>query len=329
MNSEKEVLIEVITGESVPSTPNTQQQPRQKLNPALLQMNSIFPDPNHSSTPLIEMDPATPREDDHAISPKHRARVTTGDSARLEPNRLTHSGSRHSLSKLVSQNKRRVAREQQATPADSAHGEVQHMEHDLLQLLDQFNSGKLRAFDTDYSLDQMESIRDQQEALARKHFELGAQLDLHPPLSDDGLKTATDNMAQLISSLEKLSSSIGQLSCLDRMSATETDSVRVPSDATLVRQSIAEVPAEMSRESSLETTRVSSRKSSIGHVTGGSRRGSNRIKDGKQGRSFFIETPPQSDSETATQLSDSQTISVNLSQTLSTAPHCWQQIRPI
>jgi len=266
----------------------------------------------------MEMDSTTPRQDDHATSPKHRARVTTGDSARLEPNRLTHSGSRHSLSKLVSQNKRRVAREQQATPAESSHGEVQHMEHDLLQLLDQFNSGKLRAFDTDYSLDQMESIRDQQEALARKHFELGAQLDLHPPLSDDGLKTATDNMAQLISSLEKLSSSIGQLSCLDRMSATETDSVRVPSDATLVRQSIAE-GSEMSRESSLETTRVSSRKSSIGHITTATSRRGSRLKEGKQGRSFFIETPPQSDSETATQLSDSQTISVNLSQTLSVA----------
>ena len=37
--------------------------------------------------------------------------------------------------------------------------------------------------------------------LARKHFELGAQQDLHPLLSDDGLKLASENMSQLITGL--------------------------------------------------------------------------------------------------------------------------------
>ncbi len=37
--------------------------------------------------------------------------------------------------------------------------------------------------------------------IARLHFELGAQQDLHPQLSDDGLKLARENMSQLISSL--------------------------------------------------------------------------------------------------------------------------------
>ena len=76
---------------------------------------------------------------------------------------MAHSGSRHSLSKLLSQNKRRVTRGQRAAHHDPpGHGQAEHMEHSLLKLLDQFNSGKLRAFDSAYSLDQMESIRDQQ-----------------------------------------------------------------------------------------------------------------------------------------------------------------------
>ena len=62
---------------------------------------------------------------------------------------------------------------------------------------------------------------------------MGAQQDLHlsSPLSDDGLKMATENMAQLITSLEKLSDSIGQLSCLDRMSAAENQTSRRQSAA--------------------------------------------------------------------------------------------------
>jgi hypothetical protein len=39
--------------------------------------------------------------------------------------------------------------------------------------------------------------------LARKHFELRAQQDLHPLLSEEGLAMASENMDQLISSLGK------------------------------------------------------------------------------------------------------------------------------
>ena len=91
------------------------------------------------------------------------------------------------------------------------------MEHSLLKLLNEFNSGQLRAFDSAYSLDEMESVRDKQEAIARKHFELGAAQDLHPPLSDEGLAMGSQNMTMLMDSLEELSQAIGQLSCLDRM----------------------------------------------------------------------------------------------------------------
>jgi len=141
---------------------------------------------------------------------------------------LPHSGSRHSLasrSVMVSQEKKEEKKERErrkeARKAKSAqlpaHGEVQKMEHSLLKLLNEFNSGQLRAFDSVYSLEQMESVRNQQEAIARKHFELGAAQDLHPPLSDEGLAMAGENMERLMGSLEELSLAIGQLSCLDRM----------------------------------------------------------------------------------------------------------------
>ena len=96
------------------------------------------------------------------------------------------------------------------------------MEKELLSLLDDFNSGKLRAFgkyiscaikllmesaiDFDEgacftlisfsnllfigqgcSMEQMEGIRDQQESLARLHFELTTKQDLTTQMSEDGM----------------------------------------------------------------------------------------------------------------------------------------------
>ena len=64
--------------------------------------------------------------------------------------------------------------------------EVQEMETVLLKLLDDFNSGKLRAFGQGCSMEQMSAIRDQQESLAKLHFELGARQDPSAPLSEEG-----------------------------------------------------------------------------------------------------------------------------------------------
>ena len=132
---------------------------------------------------------------------------------------LPHSESRQSLQSRHNHSqpasRARQVRRQKAAQLP-AHGEVQRMEHSLLKLLDQFNCGQLRAFDTTM-LVQMETVRDQQEAIARRHFELGAEQDLHPPLSDDGLAMASENMSQLMGSLETLSLAIGQLSSLDRL----------------------------------------------------------------------------------------------------------------
>ena len=85
------------------------------------------------------------------------------------------------------------------------------MEKGLLKLLDDFNSGKLRAFGQGCSMEQMERIRDQQESLARLHFELGARQDISTPLSEDGLRASNENTEKLMERLERLSDSIGQL----------------------------------------------------------------------------------------------------------------------
>ena len=143
----------------------------------------------------------------------------------------------HRSQEQKSQEKKEREKRKEARKAKSAqlpaHGEVQKMEASLLKLLNDFNSGQLRAFDSAYSLEEMESVRDKQEAIARyrvhvytqcehktgfrKHFELGAAQDLHQPLSDEGLAMNRDNMERLMGNLEELSVAIGQLSCLDRM----------------------------------------------------------------------------------------------------------------
>ena len=60
-------------------------------------------------------------------------------------------------------------------------------------------------------MEQMSSIRDQQESLAKLHFDIGAKQDALAPLSEEGLRTANDNMDKLMGRLEKLSVAIGQL----------------------------------------------------------------------------------------------------------------------
>ena len=172
-------------------------------------------------------------------------------------------GSRHSLasrSLTVTQEKKEREKRKEARKAKSAqlpaHGEVQKMEASLLKLLNEFNSGQLRAFDSAYSLEEMESVRDKQEAIARKHFELGAAQDLHPPLSDEGLATAGENMERLMGSLEELSQAIGQLSCLDRMvdrGGRSMDMTAGEPEASF-SQSEAERPLRISRRSTMSNT---------------------------------------------------------------------------
>jgi len=82
--------------------------------------------------------------------------------------------------------------------------DMRSMETALVQLVNDFHSGKLQAFGRHCSTEQMEAIRDQQEKLARLHFDLGAQQDIVTP-------HMTDNMNELVSALEHLSQTIEQL----------------------------------------------------------------------------------------------------------------------
>ncbi|XP_046407096.1 uncharacterized protein LOC124171806 isoform X3 [Ischnura elegans] len=102
--------------------------------------------------------------------------------------------------------------------------DVRRMETALLHLLDDFHSGKLRAFGKDCSMEQMEAIREQQERLARLHFDLGAAQELFPPLSEEGLWSGRESMQRLIKSLEKLSVCIERL----HISSASSNSTSIP-----------------------------------------------------------------------------------------------------
>jgi len=269
MDSEKEVLLP----DSVPSSPTG--QPSLPQDTTLPPPSPLAPPdqlfcPTHS-TPVIETHMPTPEMEPKALSNsrKEKDRRDTGTS--LEPDRLEsrhhslshslpgvshslpHSGSRHSLASRTHQatkDKRKEARRQKSAQLP-AHGEVQKMEHSLLKLLNEFNSGQLRAFDSAYSLEQMESVRDQQEAIARRHFELGAEQDLHPPLSDEGLAMASENMSQLMGSLEGLSQAIGQLSCLDRMVERVARGVEDVREGSQMSYNQSDGPLRISRRSTM------------------------------------------------------------------------------
>lgn len=92
--------------------------------------------------------------------------------------------------------------------------DVRHMERALLGLLADFHSGKLRAFGSGCTMEQMTDIREQQEKLAKLHFDLAGATD--PSLSDESLTKSQNTMSQLIQRLEQLSISIEGLHSNDK-----------------------------------------------------------------------------------------------------------------
>ncbi|XP_054709814.1 coiled-coil domain-containing protein 28B-like [Uloborus diversus] len=84
------------------------------------------------------------------------------------------------------------------------------MEQGLLKLLDDFHCGKLQAFGKDCTFEKMEHVREQQEKLARLHFELNAQQEMYGQ-SEDGRRIGRENLGKLIENLQQLSRSIEQL----------------------------------------------------------------------------------------------------------------------
>ncbi|XP_026289915.1 coiled-coil domain-containing protein 28A isoform X2 [Frankliniella occidentalis] len=139
---------------------------------------------------------------------------------------LTSTGSHSQLShllnsrsRLTAQDSRSALRYRMRDPDRSCEHhcfltdvtDVHRMEEALLHLLEDFHTGKLRAFGKDCSMEQMTGIREQQERLARLHFDLGAQGELFSPLSDEGLRAGQEYMQSLMGSLEQLSVSIERL----------------------------------------------------------------------------------------------------------------------
>ncbi|XP_068966690.1 uncharacterized protein [Bombus flavifrons] len=87
--------------------------------------------------------------------------------------------------------------------------DVRRMEQALLQLLEDFHSGNLRAFGKDCSMEQMTEIREQQEQLAKLHFELGQRQGIGGEQS--GLRHSSANMNNLLECLQELSVCIEKL----------------------------------------------------------------------------------------------------------------------
>ncbi|XP_020839185.1 coiled-coil domain-containing protein 28B isoform X1 [Phascolarctos cinereus] len=94
---------------------------------------------------------------------------------------------------------------------------VYEMEGGLLNLLNDFHSGRLQAFGKECSFEQLEHVREMQEKLARLHFSLdvcGEEDDDEDEAEAEGLpheqkKTVADrNLDQLLSNLEDLSNSM-------------------------------------------------------------------------------------------------------------------------
>ncbi|CAH1280350.1 unnamed protein product [Diabrotica balteata] len=84
--------------------------------------------------------------------------------------------------------------------------DVRHMERALLGLLADFHSGKLRAFGSGCTMEQMTNIREQQEKLAKLHFDLASATV--PSLNEEDIQKSQNTMSQLIQRLEQLSDSI-------------------------------------------------------------------------------------------------------------------------
>uniref|UniRef100_A0A3P9K181 Coiled-coil domain containing 28B n=1 Tax=Oryzias latipes TaxID=8090 RepID=A0A3P9K181_ORYLA len=77
--------------------------------------------------------------------------------------------------------------------------DVREMEGGLLNLLNDFHSGKLQAFGKVCSFEQLEHVREMQEKLARLHFSLDSHVE---ELSEDQRKCASDhNLEHLLSNV--------------------------------------------------------------------------------------------------------------------------------
>ncbi|XP_061453438.1 coiled-coil domain-containing protein 28B isoform X3 [Rhineura floridana] len=102
--------------------------------------------------------------------------------------------------------------------------DVYEMEGGLLNLLNDFHSGKLQAFGKECSFEQLEHVREMQEKLARLHFSRDVCVE---ELAEDQKKTVADrNLDQLLTNLEELSNSIQKLHLAENPDLEEASTVK-------------------------------------------------------------------------------------------------------
>lgn len=89
--------------------------------------------------------------------------------------------------------------------------DVRVMEQGLIQLLEDFHSGKLQAFGGTDTFDKMDEIREKQEQLAHLHFELDLQQDMRRLDTEEARARNNENLTRMIEKLHGLSSSIQQI----------------------------------------------------------------------------------------------------------------------
>ncbi|XP_050505155.1 coiled-coil domain-containing protein 28A isoform X3 [Diabrotica virgifera virgifera] len=134
----------------------------------------------------------------------------TSHSSVVHSARRAGSGTAATGSKITFVNERKVKEGAKPTTvrARNPHKvpDVRHMERALLGLLADFHSGKLRAFGSGCTMEQMTNIREQQEKLAKLHFDLASATV--PSLNEEDIQKSQSTMSQLIQRLEQLSDSI-------------------------------------------------------------------------------------------------------------------------
>ncbi|XP_055709658.1 uncharacterized protein LOC129805640 isoform X2 [Phlebotomus papatasi] len=150
------------------------------------------------------------------ISPVLSKVFSSGDTSRSQNSTTCSVGKGHpeassqQSTKLTFVNERKLEAiaKAKAKKINRDEGDVRNMERALLGLLEDFHSGKLRAFGSGCTMEQMTDIREQQERLAKLHFELGAGGDTEDSQSECN---AQQKMSQLVKKLENLSVSIEKL----------------------------------------------------------------------------------------------------------------------
>ena len=101
-----------------------------------------------------------------------------------------------------------------ATPTIQEHSfltdrtDVKQMEKGLLDLMHDFNHGKLHAFGKDCTIEKMDKVRELQERLAQLHFELD---NMTEGFGEEEETRSGGNLEKLMKNLETLSSTVQSL----------------------------------------------------------------------------------------------------------------------